>query len=341
MLKHIISTYLCILLTIATAAQGLDGSPAGVMISHGHPKGGWMLSYTYMKNSFKDNLVGSTKVSDEKIFENYLMSPQTMTMDMHMLMGMYGAGARLSFMGMIAYSKMDMSMKMLPGVMHVHTGGTDMATVSDMDMSSSGMADAKLWALYKLSNGEGSSLVASLGVNLPFGTTSYWGSTTNMFAGQHLPYGMQLGTGSLDLMPGITYFKKSGKFSWSIQALGTFRPFTNMYDYRWGNDLTANLWGSYQFKKWFSCSLRSETFIASEIDGYDEYISPVMEPDADPKNYGGTRSSLYGGLNFYCNSGVMKDSKLGLEFGLPVYQYLNGPQLAGRSYVVIGITKSF
>ncbi len=75
-------------------------SPAGVMISHAHAKGGFMLTYTYMDMMMEDNQSGTEQINDEQVWNDYLFSPQHMHMGMHQLMGMYGVSDRLSLMAM-------------------------------------------------------------------------------------------------------------------------------------------------------------------------------------------------------------------------------------------------
>jgi len=312
------------------------------MISHGHPKGGWMLSYSFMHMKMKDNLMGSTKVSDEKVFVDYLMSPQSMRMDMHMIMFMYGLTGRLSLMAMGSYINSSMDMNMLPGTMHMHGGSMEMASNStNMNMTSSGFGDTKLWSIYKLLNGESSSLVISLGVNMPTGSISVDGGNDPMFHGQRLPYMMQLGSGSVDFMPGLTYLKKSKKFAWSVQALSVLRPMDNKFGYHYGNEVNLNAWTAYQIRPFLSASLRAEGFNCGSVSGSDKKIYYAMEPDADPRNYGGTKLNLHAGLNFYLDKGIFKETKIGVEFGAPVYQKVNGIQLAYSHMLSAGITKSF
>jgi hypothetical protein len=50
------------------------------------------------------------------------------------------------------------------------------------------------------------------------------------------------------------------------------------------------------------------------------------EPSANPLNYGGKNISAFLGSAFHF-TGVMKNSRLGIECGIPVYQDLNGIQL--------------
>ncbi len=319
--------------------QGADESPAGVMISHGHPKGQWMVTYNYMSQTMKTNLAGSGKIGDDAIFLNYIMAPQKMKMDMHMFMVMGGLTGKLSVMATFNYNVLSMDMNMLPGSMMMHGMGGE--TSDMMTSKTSGLGDIRLIALYKLTNGEGSSLVLSGGLSIPTGSINITGGENIMYDTLRLPYMMQTGTGSLDFLPGLTYLKKSGKITWSAQALSNLRVLNNSAGYHYGSDLTLNAWASYRFCPYFTASLRAENFYGGMISGKDSLIYQMMEPDANPQNYGGDRLNIHLGCNFYINKGAMQNSKIGLEFGLPVIQNLNGPQLATQFTLNAVLSKSF
>lgn len=321
-------------------AQVMDAAPAGIMISHAHPKGGFMISYSYMNMMMEENLSGTRKVSDNEIFQkNYSMSPEKMKMDMHMLMLMYGLTGRLSFMLMANYNIYKMDMKSYSAG-HVHAGSTATPSLFHTH-ESSGLGDVKFWMLYKLLNGENSSLVFSVGVNLPTGDTHIAAGEHATFAGQRQSYMMQMGTGSYDIMPGLTYYKNQGKIAWSVQALANVRPFNNDLDYHYGNDVTVNAWAAYHIGSSLTASVRTEFFEGGKIKGSDEMIYPLSEPGADTENYGGSRANAYAGINYYIAKSFMRNTKIGIEAGMPFYQNLNGPQMATQYILNAGITKSF
>jgi len=49
------------------------------------------------------------------------------------------------------------------------------------------------------------------------------------------PYGLQLGTGTFDLIPKIEYEDASGKWGWNYEALYIYHIGENDNDYTWGN----------------------------------------------------------------------------------------------------------
>ncbi|MBK9412078.1 MAG: transporter [Bacteroidetes bacterium] len=331
---------LTIIFSKTIKAQNLDASPAGIMISHSHPKGGWMFNYTYMNMLMKNNLSETAKISAEEIFtKDYSMAAEKMKMDMHMIMAMYGFTGRFTVMAMASYNVNSMDMQSYAAG-HVHGGANSDGSLFHTH-ESSGFGDVKLWGLYKIGNGEGSSLVLSAGINVPTGNINVEAGEHALFPGQRQSYMMQLGTGSFDLMPGLTYYKRTGKLSWSTQALLNIRPFENDNGYRQGSDLTFNIWSAYSFSSSFSASLRGELFNGDVISGKDPMISILAEPDANPVNHGGIKGNTYAGFNYYLNKGFLHDTKFGIEFGIPVYQNVNGIQMSTAYSLFATITKSF
>ena len=54
---------------------------------------------------------------------------------------------------------------------------------------------------------------------------------------------------------------------------------------------------------------------------------PLMVPTADPDRRAGTRVDLHLGINYRRTAAPLQGHRLSLEFGRPVYQNLDGPQL--------------
>ncbi len=91
-------------------------------------------------------------------------------------------------------------------------------------------------------------------------------------------------------------------------------------------------WGSYSWTPAVSVSLRATARTVDSIDGIDPMIvAPVQT--ADPAFQGGDRVDIGLGVNFSGQEGAWRGLRLGVEFGLPVYQDLNGPQLEGERMI--------
>lgn len=323
------------------SAQENDLSPAGVMISHAHSKGGWMFSYTYMNMYMKGNLQGQDAITDDKIYNSYIMSGNTMKMQMHMLMAMYGVTGRLTLMAMANYQSSDMTMNIFSGAIHTHVhNGSSTMNYMDLTMHTKGLSDTKLTAIYKMLNAEHAVVVGSLGINLPTGDFQMAGNPHAEAPTDHYPYAMQGGSGTIDFSPGITYLHTKNKLTYSGQAIATIRPFDNALNYHLGNEYMGNVWAAYKALKFASASVRLEGVVSDEISGYDQYLEFMHEPSSSASNYGGSRIQSYFGLNFYPGKGVLKNSKFGLEFGMPIYNNVNGIQMKLRNTLFASYTIS-
>lgn len=328
-----------------------DGeAPAGVMTDHIHPKGQWMFSYSYMSMYMSGNKKGSNAISDSEILyqstrdPQYQLSPQSMRMDMHMLMAMYGITSKWTLMAMLNYVKMDMTMKMNnAGMLSMMMANPNMVmTGTDADflmkMSTSGISDTKISALYSIKDRLKYRLVGSIGLSLPTGSCTQNGMTLNDTNGR-LAYNMQLGTGSYALLPGLTYVYTANNWSAGAVASADVKLNNNAQGYKWGNIYDVSAWYSYKILSFLSLSVRADAYTQGQITGYDAKLYPLTssDPTADIKNTGGTHALVYGGFNFYKSDWMLSNFHLVAEYGLPVYENLNGIQTAQKSNFIIGL----
>ena len=304
-----------------------DGhAPIGVMGDHTHHKGEFMASYRYMFMDMDGNRDGTNSLSDREVLEDYMVTPVDMTMQMHMLGAMYGVSDNLTLMAMVPYISKDME--------HLTRMGTRFTTNSE------GFGDIKTTALYTIFNKDKQRVHLNLGVSFPTGSIDEKDDTP---AGddQILPYPMQIGSGTFDLLPGITYLGQSGKGSWGAQALTTLRLGKNDNGYRLGNKYQLSGWIARNWTDWLSTSLRLTGTTWGDIDGADDRLNPMMVPTADPSLRNGTQINLGFGINLYAPEGNLQGSRLAMEFELPILRDLDGPQLETDWQFTVGLQSSF
>ncbi|MFN0049776.1 MAG: transporter [Cytophagales bacterium] len=320
-----------------------DQSPVGVMFSHIHPSKSFMFSYRFMSMAMNDKLSGTRNVADNEVFTNYLMLPKQMRMDMHMLMAMYGLSNKITLMAMVNYNVFSMEMSMLPSNANASSSHSqhNHSDHDHMAMKTSGIGDTKLYVLYDLIQKNEYQFLLNFGVSIPTGDINIAGNEANMYPSSRLPYSMQLGSGSYELLPGITYSTKFRSISASLQALYIHRIHANSVGYRLGNECVANAWAAYQLTKWLSFSMRAEGIFSSPIRGADNSIYYLSEPAANTANYGGQKVNAFGGLNYFPKIGFLQTARLSLEYGLPVYQNLNGIQSATSGTLIAGLQVDF
>jgi hypothetical protein len=326
-----------------------DGhAPLGIMTDHVHGRNQWTVSYSYMNMMMKGNRIGTRKADDSEILKDYAMAPSEMTMQMQMVMVMYGITNKITVMGMVNYVSNTMSMNMTMDAMTTmqNMPGMDATSIALMNESmqskSSGIGDASVYGLYKLMDANGQRFIVSAGVGIPTGSIKESG-TTMLGVNTRLSYLMQLGTGTFNFLPGITYVGQGCRFSYGGVINGNIKTNTNSEGYSWGNEYDISSWIAYKFHHLLSTSFRLEGVSTDKISGYDANIYPLYknDPNANTENFGGQRVNAYLGLNFYKDKCSFKGLRFLVEYGIPVYQNLNGAQMSLQGTLIAGCQYTF
>ncbi len=328
-----------------------DDAPAGVMGSHMHNAGDFMFSYRAMRMNMDGNRMGTSRIDPVTIattepnrFSSVAGQPPTlrvvptdMTMDMHMLGAMYAPTDWLTLMLMANYLKKEMD--------HItFAGGAGTAILGNFTTKSEGWGDTKISGLVRIFEGDTHNVHLNLGLSLPTGAideaaTILAPNGTTPYL--RMPYAMQLGTGTYDLLPGITYTGRKDAWGWGAQYAAEIRlESENSEGYAWGDKHSLTAWGSYKWAPWISTSARLTGFTQDSIDGIDsKIVAPVQT--ADPDNYGGDVLEYGLGLNLMDTKGALKDHRLAFEVIAPLYRDLNGVQLENDWTVTVGWQYAF
>lgn len=307
------------------ASRSDSHAPLGVMGDHLHKKGEWMASYRYMTMSMDDNLSGSTSLSTDEIFDlGYNIAPLSMTMSMGMFGLMAAPSDKVTLMAMAPYINNQMDMKTKMGV--------------EFNTKSKGLGDVKLLALIRSLSKKGTRAHYTVGVSFPTGSITKTDDTPAM-EDARLPYPMQLGSGTYDLLPGYTIVQQREKTTIGGQISGIVRLGENSEGYRLGNQTKLSSWVSYLVSPSFSTSIRAAYTAWGDIEGEDSMLNKAMAPTMDPDLRGGQRLDLSFGINLLKTKGELKDNRLALEIGAPIYTNLNGPQLNQNFWVLVGWQK--
>jgi hypothetical protein len=314
-------------------------APIGVMIDHSHDKGKWMISFRNMNMFMKNYRTGHANLSLDQVYQNYPMANTKMNMNMTMGMVMYGLSDKVNLMVMGQFIHNNMTMSMATNGSHMHMMSNEaMSSVSGV----SALGDTKVYGLYSLRKTDQSEWLLSAGVNIPTGSIS---RHDNGMMGQDvkLSYFMQPGSGSFSVLPGLTYTGHTGSSSWGAQLTGDVKTNKNSSGYRLGNQISFTSWYSHHWLSWLATTIRAEGVNTGSIQGFDPALAVwrTTAPEYDTNNSGGFVSTLYAGLNLHRFSGSLKGLTLAAEFGLPVYQYVNGIQLKTASIFYGGIHYAF
>lgn len=305
-------------------------APIGVMGDHLHEKGGLMVSFRYMNMIMKGNKSGTNDISDDAIYNSFMVAPQDMTMQMYMLGLMYAPSDKLTVMLMqsIAKKDMDLTARMIMN---------GMTMMRDFSTSSSGLGDLKVGAMYGLYNNDKTALHLNGGLNIPIGDIDNHDDTP-MMSNAKLPYAMQLGSGTFDFTLGATFKGNLSNFSYGTQFLSTLRTGKNSEDYRFGNVYQLNIWGAYKLSQNFSVSARVLGISEGKLKGADSKLNAMMVTTGDTTNYGSDKIKSFFGVNVaFPETSSLKDFRFGAEIGAPIYEDYNGIQMNENLNLNFGI----
>lgn len=300
--------------------------PPGIMGGHQPKQGKFMAGLSGMYMAMDGNRSGTRKLGDGNVLNAYMVAPLNMSMKMIMGSAMYGLTDEASVMAMVPYIEKRME--------HINRAGVRFNT------KAKGFGDIKVVAGYRVFRKGPHSIRLGGGFSLPTGSIDERDDTP-VGTNQILPYPMQLGSGTVDFIPSLTYTGMGERTSWGAQVVGTFRLGENDRDYTFGNVYQANLWGGLKVNRWAGVFARLQGEIERNIDGRDTELNAAMVPTADPSLRGGRRINFSAGVNLAPRFGSMDFGTLGLEFGMPLYQNLKGPQMQQNYTVGLGWKKTF
>jgi hypothetical protein len=299
-------------------------APIGVMRDHVHNQGEWMLSYRYEYMHMAGNRDGDSSVSTADVLNDFMVAPTEMPMHMHMIGAMYGLTDDVTLSVMGGFMEKDMD--------HIRRNGTT------FKRDNQGITDTKISALYEFYNDGKHRFQFNGGISLPTGDVNDRKADGTIFA-----YPMQMGSGTYDLLPGISYSGLSDQWSWGAQANSTLRLGSNNRDYTLGDNYQLTVWGARKINEILSVSLRLDGKAWDNVDGRERELQGpnFMAPPADPDRQAGERLDALVGFNFIVPSGTLKGNRFAAEFGAPVYQHLDGPRIETDYKLTLGWQYAF
>ena len=322
-----------------------EHAPISVMGDHTHAKSGWMMSYRTMHMDMDGMRYGTDRVSSGDVFaESYSVTPESMSMDMHMLGLMYAPTDKLTLMLMSNYTEMEMDHRVLPmSAGMINNGSTKFTT------ETSGIGDVKLGGLYRFYLKENRKAHLGLSLSLPTGSIDEKDTTPGMGgpANRQLPAPMQLGSGTYDLLPSLTYVQQFEDWSYGAQANAIIRlESENDNGYRLGDVFGATTWVGSNLNEWVGINTGLNYTYTSKLKGSQDDIGKTMEGNktvttAYESNTGGERLDAIFGINLYVPTGSLKGQRIAIDLRLPLWQDLNGYQLETDYALTLGWQMAF
>ncbi|UJP06391.1 MAG: DUF3570 domain-containing protein [Nitrosomonas sp.] len=309
--------------------------PAGIMFGHMLDKpGDFMAGYRFMYNWTGGNMLhGAQQVSDQTIVEQGCsdeipcrLVPTYMDMRMHMVDLMYAPTKWFNLMLMPTFMDMDMNLRKLAGAPPSKPGTHEHNSAAGHETGAVG--DTYFSALIKLLDTRGHWVHVNLGLSAPTGKVDIENRRIFKTDGGLMHFGMQLGSGTWDFMPSLTYAGELQRWLWGAQFSGIKRlEDKNKSGYRLGDMFQATAWGGYQVTHWLTASVRGAYTLQGEIKRDFDTFNARIGPMDFPSNYGGQFWDVGFGVNAQIPGGRFAGNRFGFEWIQPVGSDFNGFQV--------------
>lgn len=301
-------------------AHGPGSAPAGVMYAHALPEAGdFMIGYRTMYMRRDGNVVeGSRTPSDAELVaracapEACSAAAESMAHQMHMLDLMVAPTDWLSLMLMPTYVDQEMRLRALDG------GPSDVHSNHD-DHATGGVGDTRFGPIFGLLRRGSQRANLALLVSAPTGDTSLRFRRDHQTERGFVHYDMQLGSGTWDFVPALTWLGERGRLRFGAQASGVVRmEEEGPTGYSLGDELQTTAWGGARVTDWLDATLRALYTHQGRIHG--RYDRPIVArtPGDLPANSGGRFFDLGFGLSVTVPRGAFEGMQLSLEWIQPV-----------------------
>ena len=297
-----------------------DGhAPAGVKSDFLLSFGQLYVGYRYNAEKFRGTLQGTQVVEDFEILDSFAVAPLTHDR--------WTGEVDVRF-GLTNFTTLEFS---VPWVRNKMLNITD--TGID-ETSTQFIGDISIRGLFELLDMDGYRLSLTRGGSIPTGKIGKRGLTSTGVRGV-LPFTMQGGSGSPDILAGGTFEAQNEVSSVGAQINSVIRPVNNGQGYRLGDEFDFTVWGAYNVSDWISVSLRGVFEHQAEVNGSDPRTDGLADPLANPFAQGGKRIFVPIGMSLYLRDGEAAGHRLSIEFYYPVHEDLNGPQLSVSRALVV------
>ena len=289
----------------------IPGTPIGVRF--GEPLEGirFRVAYAYERIEKRGLRDSDRNISTSDVFGNlappvYTRAPRALTVDVHTLQLAYAPHPRFTLVVEVPFLRKRLDTSTVAGV--------------ETRATTHGIGDVGLALVVPFIRKKHERSQIHIGLDVPTG------SVRRRKGGARRPYDSQLGSGTVDLEWGLTYRGQLRRWSWGGQFIGRHPIGMNDLDYREGSRFEASLWGGVGLFHGLRASLRMDWQKQNNtrVQGTDDILL-IVDPSDNAKIRGGTRVTISPGLSLEVPR--LEHQRIAIEFGLPIYQNLDGPQL--------------
>ena len=297
-----------------------DGhAPAGVMSDFLILNRDLYVGVRFYNEKFRGTKLGTEDISSDEILNFFSVAPLALdkkTVELDLRLGLFG------------WVTAEVSMPIFQAKMLNTTSTSLFETTSETygDVAIRGLFDLLEMDQYRLS--------LTLGGTIPTGKLRKRDVGASGVR-EILPYAMQGGSGTYDILAGLTFLTQNEVSSVGAQFNSVIRVMDNWRDYRLGNEFSFSVWGAYNLSDWVSVSMRGLFETWGDVSGSDPGTDGTIDPSANSFAQGGERVQIPFGISFFLREGPAEGHRLLLEWYYPVHEDLNGPQLSTESSLVV------
>ena len=304
-----------------------DGrAPAGVRYAELALYEGWSLEIRMSRNEQDGLRDKRDTISSSEIFaQGYSHAPRELTTDRIDFMLLYGMERDTTLFAGLPWISREMKIDTQSG---------------SFDTETEGVGDLRLGIVTEYEFLDREVLNLTLGLSIPTGSIKEDDRDDN---GQsmRLPYSMQLGTGTFDLLPGVTWMTHSDPWTLGLQGLGRIHLGDNGEGWARSNEGEVSAWAARSLTDATAASLRLRGVYWGDVHGRDDELDATRNPLEDRTRQGGERIDAIGGFHWQLGDGLQDVRSLGLEVGVPVAEWLDGPGISTRAWAVLAWRISF
>ena len=295
-----------------------DGmAPIGMFGDHTLPAGTAFISYRYLQNSFDQNYVGSHRTGPAA---GYPFSPTSMMQNSQIALVEYGVTQDFTMLAYLPFQ---------------HNSIDSQTSNGDYHATFTNPGDIRIQGLLVVRRGDRSQSHVNFGLSLPVGFLEWQnapGGSGQPFpspTAPNNPYQLRTSSGTYDLLMGYTYRKQTDYWTFGGQANAVIPTGKNTLNYELGNQVQLTAWASRRWTDCLSTSARLDAHWNGTIRGAD----PNLNTDLSPANQANAQARQYLngllGVNYLLSrpGHRIREQRLFLESGVPLYQWVEGQQV--------------
>ncbi len=280
--------------------------PIGMHLDHPQSRGHWIFSYRYVRASSSGLADGQDPLSADDLLGTAYPELPTEQVDQAHIMG-------------VAYAPLDRLTFELSLPYRVREQWYDTTTGSGVH-EARGIGDARFVFVVPFIVNRDQETHLTAGFTFPTGSVRENGPD-----GERLPYNVQLGSGTWDVVWGITYTGRHDRIGWGGEVHGVYRIGENSEGYTQGTVYEASGWMDAMAHDWVSLSARVGWSRRTNVRGSDPLLDPTETPSNDPYKQGWNRLEIGPGANVLLP--VLGGQRFAIEWLFPIFQTVSGPQL--------------